>query len=103
VVKETEEERTENDHKQQEALQDGEEMETACEGEKVAADTNQIAEGDRVIEEETDESAAVQENHIMEPQDVEGDSSETKEEPPKEERKRNIKVRDITEYTFLLF
>jgi hypothetical protein len=95
VVKETEEETAENDQKQQEELQDGEEMETACDGEKVAADTNQIVEGDQVIQEETDESAVVQENHITEPQEVEGDSTETKEEPPKEERKRNIKVRDI--------
>jgi hypothetical protein len=102
-VKETEEERAENDDKQQEELEDGEEKENACEVENVAADTNQTAEGDQVVEKETDESVIVQENHITEPQNLEVDSSETKQEAPTEERKHDIKVRNITEYMFHWF
>ncbi|PNF20653.1 hypothetical protein B7P43_G03024, partial [Cryptotermes secundus] len=88
-VKETEEERAETEA-QQEELQDGEEKETADEEEKVP-DINQTAEGDKVIEAETDESATVKENQEKEPQNVETDSAETTEETPKEERKRDIK------------
>jgi hypothetical protein len=49
------------------------------------------------MEGETEKSASVTENPDMQPQNEEGDSSETNEETSKEGRKHDIKVRNMTD------
>jgi hypothetical protein len=91
---ETQEEGIKNN--EEEKMQDGGEEKEIVGEEQEAVDTNNSA-GDQVVEGETAKSVGEECNHDMQLENGESESIEITEETPKEELKRDIKVRYVIE------